>query len=291
MRYEPEVAEHGMATPAPDRGQSEFYFAAWRRTFDFTGVASRTEYWSFVLVNFAIYWVLFAILFLSGLPDSTVALVSVLYWITLLVPYLSVSTRRMRDATDRGWFILLGLIPVVGLVPVLGIALFPARDQQQLDRLGIRYRDVWRKSADYLSDSNRDEFWTFTLINLALLFGGVVVFFVIAFIADGAPRAVAQAIIFPPLAVLGAFCVALIVPLTSLTVRRVRSATGSGWWSLIGLIPYLGLLVVLVLVLLPGPGSERFKPSENRSVTSDDGPRRFDPDDPWNAQRPGTTGQ
>ena len=294
MRYDPDEAEGGMAAPVTDRGQSEFYFAAWRRAFDFRGVASRMEYWSFVLVNLVIYLVLSAILSSDRLSDSFTALVLILCWVILLVPSLSLLIRRVRDATGRGRFALLGLIPFTGLILVTGISLFPARDQQLLDKLGTRYRDVWRKSADYLSTSNRKEFWTFNLLNLAMLLGGAVTTYFMAFFAEGAPRAVAFIIIYAIYTVwvvLLVFFLMLTVPLFPLAIRRVRSATGSGWWVLTSLIPFIGPIVVLVLVLLPGPGSTRLRSSGNLSTSPDDKPQSLDPDDPWQRQRPGADGQ
>jgi len=35
------------------------YFEGWRKYFDFLGVATRSEYWSFVLINIVIWVALF----------------------------------------------------------------------------------------------------------------------------------------------------------------------------------------------------------------------------------------
>ncbi len=51
---------------------------------------------------------------------------------------------------------------------------------------------------------------------------------------------------------------ALIVPLIAVTVRRLHDTDRSGWWYLLMLVPFVGL-VVLVFMLLPGtPGHNRF---------------------------------
>lgn len=272
------------STPAR-AGLVQAYLSAWRRAFDFQGVSTRTEYWSFALINWSVF-VLVGPLFLGWMFGGASSLVLILLWCVLVVPSLSVLIRRVRDATGSGWFTL---IPVAAL----GATFFPARDRQRLDELGTSYQDVWRRSADYLGHSNRTEFWTFNLINLAVLFGGAVIPFllVVAAAAADAPSDVALIItylVYAAWAVVLAFCIALYVPSYPLTIRRVRSATGSGWWLLIGLIPWIGWLILLIMCLLPGPGATRSRPSTNRSATTDDRPRWFDDDGPA-AHRPTPT--
>jgi len=45
----------------------------------------------------------------------------------------------------------------------------------------------------------------------------------------------------------------------SVAVRRMHDTDKSGWMLLLGLIPFIGGIIVLVLVLLPGtPSQNRF---------------------------------
>jgi uncharacterized membrane protein YhaH (DUF805 family) len=45
----------------------------------------------------------------------------------------------------------------------------------------------------------------------------------------------------------------------SVAVRRLHDTDKSGWMLLLGLIPFLGGIIVLVLMLLPGtPNQNRF---------------------------------
>jgi len=47
----------------------------------------------------------------------------------------------------------------------------------------------------------------------------------------------------------------------AVTVRRFHDQNRSGWFFLLNLIPYVGGLVVLVFMLLPGtPGDNNFGP-------------------------------
>jgi uncharacterized membrane protein YhaH (DUF805 family) len=80
----------------------------------FSGRARRSEYW---------YWVLFYIIIgvIASLLDralfgATSSWISSIVGLALLLPGLAVAVRRLHDTTRSGWWILLGLIPVVGAI-------------------------------------------------------------------------------------------------------------------------------------------------------------------------------
>ena len=51
------------------------------------------------------------------------------------------------------------------------------------------------------------------------------------------------------------------MPAIAVQVRRFHDQDKSGWFVLLGLIPYVGGLIVLVFMCLPGtPGPNRFGP-------------------------------
>ncbi|MDO5639496.1 MAG: DUF805 domain-containing protein [Neisseria sp.] len=53
--------------------------------------------------------------------------------------------------------------------------------------------------------------------------------------------------------------VAMIFPSLAVLVRRLHDTDRSGWWVLIGLIPFVGSIVLLVFSVLDGTdGSNRF---------------------------------
>ena len=72
----------------------------------FSGRASRSEYWWFLLFTF--------------LALSVAALVSntagSLVLIALLLPCLTVGVRRLHDNDKTGWWLLLGTIPLINLL-------------------------------------------------------------------------------------------------------------------------------------------------------------------------------
>jgi len=73
---------------------------------DFSGRASRSEYWWFFLAYFILAIV-------SGVIHDYLYLIVVL---AFLVPLISAGVRRLHDIGKTGWLLLIGLIPLVGLV-------------------------------------------------------------------------------------------------------------------------------------------------------------------------------
>ncbi len=81
----------------------------------FNGRARRKEYWFFVLFNTIINLVL------SGI-DSVVTgagVVPGLYTLAVLIPSIAVAVRRLHDIGRTGWWLLIGLIPVIGWIVLL----------------------------------------------------------------------------------------------------------------------------------------------------------------------------
>jgi uncharacterized membrane protein YhaH (DUF805 family) len=82
---------------------------------NFQGRASRSEFW---------YWVLFAIILaiVAAIIDNAIIglpIIGVVVSLGLLLPGLSVSIRRLHDTDRTGWWILIGLVPIVGAILLL----------------------------------------------------------------------------------------------------------------------------------------------------------------------------
>jgi len=76
---------------------------------DFTGRASRSEFW---------WWVLFNLV--TGIALGVISdKVSLAFTIATLLPYFAVTTRRLHDTDRSGWFQLLALIPVIGWIVLI----------------------------------------------------------------------------------------------------------------------------------------------------------------------------
>lgn len=77
----------------------------------FTGRARRSEYW---------YWVLAVVIgsIVTSIIDAILGInfLNILFTLAVLVPGIAVAVRRMHDISKSGWWILLGLIPIVGAI-------------------------------------------------------------------------------------------------------------------------------------------------------------------------------
>lgn len=87
----------------------------------FSGRAQRAEYW---------YFVLFYVLISLGLsmidgfvgtydPETSVGLLSGLFSLATLLPSIAVGVRRLHDTGRSGWWLLIGLIPVIGAIVLI----------------------------------------------------------------------------------------------------------------------------------------------------------------------------
>jgi uncharacterized membrane protein YhaH (DUF805 family) len=95
----------------------------------FDGRARRKEYWMFVLINFVITVVLILIDILIGTfsPQTGVGLLQGLYALAVLIPFITVTVRRLHDTGRSGWSMLIGLIPIIGGIVLL---IFMVQDSQ-----------------------------------------------------------------------------------------------------------------------------------------------------------------
>lgn len=104
----------------------KWFIKAFRQYADFSGRASRQEFWMFVLFNllFAMAWALVAGLLTGLLGDSfnqesrlifMYKLIAIYYAVTT-VPAMAVGVRRLHDTGRSGWWMLIGLVPLVGSI-------------------------------------------------------------------------------------------------------------------------------------------------------------------------------
>ena len=93
-----------------------------KRYAEFTGRSRRKEYWMFLLLSIGIYIIasiLDGIAGLNGMIAGRYGPITTLVALGLLVPTLAVSVRRLHDSDRSGWWLLLGLVPLVGEIIVL----------------------------------------------------------------------------------------------------------------------------------------------------------------------------
>jgi uncharacterized membrane protein YhaH (DUF805 family) len=91
-----------------------WYLAVLKNYAGFSGRARRTEYWMFFLFNVIIGVVLEVI----GLVIKT-QIIYYLYALAVLIPGLAVAARRLHDTGRSGWWLLIGLVPIVGAIVLI----------------------------------------------------------------------------------------------------------------------------------------------------------------------------
>ena len=77
----------------------------------FSGRASRSEYWWFALASLLVIIVAAVI---DGATGGFV--VTLLAYLFIIIPSLAVSVRRLHDTNRSGWYLLLNFIPLVGTI-------------------------------------------------------------------------------------------------------------------------------------------------------------------------------
>ena len=93
-----------------------------KRYAEFTGRSRRKEYWMFVLLNSGIFIVasiLDDIAGTNGMIAGVYGPITVVVELALLVPSIAVSIRRLHDTDRSGWWLLIGLVPIVGGIVLL----------------------------------------------------------------------------------------------------------------------------------------------------------------------------
>ena len=86
----------------------------------FTGRARRSEYWWFVLFSAIVNLV-------AGILDAALGTdyyrgggwISTIASLALLLPSLAVAIRRLHDTSRTGWWILIGLVPIIGWIVLI----------------------------------------------------------------------------------------------------------------------------------------------------------------------------
>lgn len=97
-----------------------WYLDAWKNYINFQGRARRKAYWMFVLFNIiaaVLAGVLDGVLGLGG--ESGYGPIGGLYSLAVFLPGLALAIRRLHDIGRTGWWMLIGLIPIIGWIVLL----------------------------------------------------------------------------------------------------------------------------------------------------------------------------
>jgi uncharacterized membrane protein YhaH (DUF805 family) len=91
-----------------------YYVAVLKNYVGFSGRARRAEYWQFTLFNIIALVAFFVIDLAIHSP-----ILYALYALAVLLPSLAVAVRRLHDTDRSGWWLLLGVIPLIGGIVLL----------------------------------------------------------------------------------------------------------------------------------------------------------------------------
>jgi uncharacterized membrane protein YhaH (DUF805 family) len=109
------------------------------------------------------------------------------------------------------------------------------------------YLAVLKNYVGFSGRAGRTEYWMFTL------------FYFIFFVVLAILFAITHSVFFYILALL--YVLAMIVPGLAVSWRRMQDTGRNGLFILLGLIPFVGGIILFVFMLLPGtPGPNEFGP-------------------------------
>ncbi|WOG26264.1 DUF805 domain-containing protein [Endozoicomonas sp. 8E] len=112
------------------RKMMEYFIDAFRKYAEFNGRASRKAYWMYYLFYLLFYLVAGGLDAFGG-----AGLFFALYCLTVLVPGIAITARRLHDTDRSGWWQLIYLIPVIGWIVML---VFLLQDSQPDNEYGNR---------------------------------------------------------------------------------------------------------------------------------------------------------
>lgn len=104
------------------------------------------------------------------------------------------------------------------------------------------YLKAIRNYIGFSGRATRQEYWMFFLFNF-------IIYFVLTLL---------QMLLDIALVLSLLYSLAMISPSLAITFRRLHDIGKSSWWVLIGIIPYVGAIVLLVLACLKSEGNNRY---------------------------------
>ena len=105
------------------------------------------------------------------------------------------------------------------------------------------YIKCLKQYADFRGRARRKEYWTFTLFNMIFIIVTVFIWFISSSSLE----------FFIPF---GIYILAMIIPLLSVTVRRLHDTGKNEWMSLISLIPIIGPIWLVTLMCADSDSEE-----------------------------------
>jgi uncharacterized membrane protein YhaH (DUF805 family) len=108
------------------------------------------------------------------------------------------------------------------------------------------YIDAWKNYVNFNGRARRQAYWMFVLFNIIAA--------VLLSVVDG--------VIGTGGILSGLYSLAVLLPGLALGVRRLHDIGKSGWWLLIGLVPFIGVIILLIFACMDSqPGTNEYGPN------------------------------
>ena len=119
---------------------------------------------------------------------------------------------------------------------------------------GEAVKQAFSNGFVYRGRASRSAYWWFVLFEVL-----AAIVLELLFVIPAATHSSGIVVLFGIIVTIAWIYIALVG--LALTIRRLHDIDRSGWWVLIGLVPFVGGIVLLVFTLLEGtPGPNRFQP-------------------------------
>ncbi len=109
--------------------------------------------------------------------------------------------------------------------------------------------EVLKKYAVFSGRARRKEYWMFILFNLPIAF--------VLGLIDG----ITKTKILGPI-----YFLAIFMPILAVSVRRLHDTDRSGWWLLVGFIPFIGQIIIIIFMAQNGQTGENQYGSDQKEI-------------------------
>jgi len=104
------------------------FIEAFKKFAQFSGRATREQFWMYILF----YIILSIVLSVIDAVLGTLVL-ALIFSLVMLIPSISIATRRLHDTGRTGWWQLIGFIPLIGLIVLI---VFYVQDSKEDNNYG-----------------------------------------------------------------------------------------------------------------------------------------------------------
>lgn len=114
----------------------DYYLGVLKKYAVFSGRATRSEYWYFILFSIIIG----TAINLLGIFGINANVIGNIYGLAVLIPTIAVFVRRLHDTNHTGWWFFLGFIPLIGqiiLIVFLATDSDPSTNQYGVNPKGL----------------------------------------------------------------------------------------------------------------------------------------------------------